>query len=97
MFLDRGNGTAYRWNTHLIAVRSFLSFRSARGWIDHYPLALVNRRPPRDRTSKAVPVSALETRVELTGLEPVASCMPCKRSSKLSYSPQLLGVYIKPA
>lgn len=29
-------------------------------------------------------------RVELTGLEPVTSCMPCKRSSKLSYSPRLL-------
>ncbi len=26
--------------------------------------------------------------VELTGLEPVTSCMPCKRSSKLSYSPR---------
>jgi hypothetical protein len=25
--------------------------------------------------------------VELIGLEPTTSCMPCKRSSKLSYSP----------
>ena len=25
--------------------------------------------------------------VELMGLEPTTSCMPCKRSSQLSYSP----------
>ena len=25
--------------------------------------------------------------VELRGLEPLTSCMPCKRSSQLSYSP----------
>ena len=25
--------------------------------------------------------------VEMTGLEPVTSCMPCKRSSQMSYTP----------
>ena len=63
VFLARwGDSTPNTWNTRLIAVRSFLSFCGARGWIDHDPLELVGRRrPPRDRTSKAIPVSALET------------------------------------
>ena len=29
----------------------------------------------------------LNGRVELVGLEPTASCMPCRRSAQLSYSP----------
>ena len=63
VFLSRwGDSTPNTWNTRLIAVRSFLSFCGVRGWIDRDPLELVGRRrPPRDRTSKAIPVSALET------------------------------------
>ena len=63
VFLSRwGDSTPNTWNTRLIAVRSFLSFCRARGWIDHDPLELVGRRrPPRDRTSKAIPVTALGT------------------------------------
>ena len=63
VFLARwGDSTPNTWNTRLIAVRSFLSFCQTRDWIDHDPLELVDRRrPPRDRTSKAIPVTALET------------------------------------
>ncbi len=32
--------------------------------------------------------------VELKGLEPLASCMPCKRSSQLSYSPTVVSEII---
>ena len=52
---------------HPPSSRSGPSCRSAGSgdWIDRDPLALVGRRrPPRDRTSKAIPVSALETLVE---------------------------------
>ena len=63
VFLARwGDSTPNTWNTRLIAVRSFLSFCGVRGWIDRDPLELVDRRrPPRDRTSKAISVTALET------------------------------------
>ena len=63
VFLDRwGKGTANTWNTRKIAVGSFLSFCHARGWIDHDPMSLIDRRrPPRDQTSKVIPASTLET------------------------------------
>ena len=62
-FLDRwGEGTANTWNTRKIAVGSFLSFCRSRGWIDHDPMSLIDRRrPSRDRTSKVIPASTLET------------------------------------
>ena len=43
-----------------------------------------NRQNPQERNT-----GKNQWLVELTGLEPVTSCMPCKRSSKLSYSPWL--------
>ncbi len=36
---------------------------------------------------------ASEQAVELMGLEPTTSCMPCKRSSQLSYSPAKRELY----
>ena len=63
VFLDRwGEGTANTWNIRKIAVGSFLSFCRSRGWIDHDPMSLIDRRrTPRDRTSKVIPASTLET------------------------------------
>ena len=63
VFLDRwGEGAANTWNTRKIAVGSFLSFCRSRGWIDHEPMSLIERRrPPRHRGSKVIPASTLET------------------------------------
>ena len=32
-------------------------------------------------------------KVEIIGFEPMTSCMPCKRSSQLSYTPNCGGKY----
>lgn len=47
---------------------------------------------PTEAVAKLVRADGYETRgivtrVELVGLEPTASCMPCRRSAQLSYSP----------
>ena len=37
------------------------------------------------------PCKLKAVKMEMVGFEPTASCMPCKRSSQLSYTPGILG------
>ncbi len=55
-----GSAQPSTWNTRITAVKSFLSYCRRNGWLDHDPMALVDRRrQPRDQT-KAIPYEDLE-------------------------------------
>ena len=56
----RGSAQPSTWNTRITAVKSFFSFCRRNGWLDHDPMALVDRRrQPRDQTI-AIPYQDLE-------------------------------------
>ncbi len=55
-----GEGKPSTWNTRFTAVQSFVSYCQRNAWLQHDPMALVDRRrSPRDQT-KAVPYEDLE-------------------------------------
>ena len=55
-----GSAQPSTWNTRITAVKSFFSFCRRNGWLDHDPMALVDRRrQPRDQT-KAIRYEDLE-------------------------------------
>ena len=49
------------------------------------------QKPNSMKTKKARLPSNLYKFVEVRGVEPLTSCMPCKRSSQLSYTPILVA------
>ncbi len=56
-----GSAQPATWNTRITAVHSFISYCQRNGWLQHDPMALVDRRRrPRDQT-KAIPYQDLET------------------------------------
>ena len=56
-----GSAQPSTWNTRITAVKSFISYCRRNGWLQHDPMALVDRRrQPRDQT-KAIPYQDLET------------------------------------
>ena len=61
VFQERwGSAQPSTWNTRITAVKSFLSYCRRNGWLDHDPMALVDRRrQPRDQT-KAIPYQDLK-------------------------------------
>ena len=55
-----GSAQPATWNTRITAVYSFISYCRRNGWLQHDPMALVDRRrQPRDQ-SKAIPFEDLE-------------------------------------
>ena len=55
-----GSAQPSTWNTRITAVHSFISYCRRNGWLQHDPMALVDRRrQPRDQT-RAIPYEDLE-------------------------------------
>ena len=55
-----GSAQPATWNTRITAVKSFGSYCRRNGWLQHDPMALVDRRrQPRDQT-RAIPYQDLE-------------------------------------
>ena len=62
VFQERwGSAQATTWNTRITAVKSFISYCRRNGWVQHDPMALVDRRRQSRDQTRAIAYQDLET------------------------------------